>query len=55
MKVVIRNDITPICPHCEKELEEVVRIADKKLFLLKGYCYVRPHCSKVLGFADWSA
>ena len=55
MKVVERKDITPICPHCEQELEEVIRIKDAKLFLLKGFCYVCPHCKKVLGFADWSA
>ncbi len=55
MKVVPRNDITPICPHCEKKLEEVFRISDDKRLMNKGYCYICPHCRKVLGFADYSA
>jgi uncharacterized protein with PIN domain len=55
MKVVPRDDVTPICPWCETELHEVVRISDKKMFMHKGYCYVCPNCRKVLGFADWSA
>jgi len=54
MKVVQRNDVTPICPHCEKKLREVYRISDSRIFGSKGYCYVCPSCRKILGFADYS-
>jgi uncharacterized protein with PIN domain len=53
--VVQNNDVTPICPWCEKKLRQIFRIADAKLLMNKGYCYVCPHCNKVLGFADYSA
>jgi len=49
-KVTAREDIAPICPFCEKELEEVY-IKTKGLGLLTGknIVYFCPHCSKVLG------
>ena len=55
MKIVTKKDVTPICPHCDAKLHEVIRIADAKLMMNKGYCYICPDCHKVLGFADWSA
>ena len=54
MKVVDQKDFTPICPHCEKKLREVIRVSDRKLIGRKGFCYACLHCGKVLGFADWS-
>lgn len=41
-------DYDPICPHCEKELEEIHwrRI---KSFLASEYLFICPKCKKVIG------
>jgi hypothetical protein len=51
------DNIRPICPHCEAELTEVLRVKDRKGWLegIKGYCYLCSSCGKVLGFADYSS
>ena len=48
--VVERNDLLPICPHCDKELTEVHR-KSKGAGLLVGRnsVFFCPHCRKVLG------
>ncbi|MEQ8789244.1 MAG: hypothetical protein RIC55_23320 [Pirellulaceae bacterium] len=48
-------DFSPICPHCNQPLEEVVRLEDQKGWFQGhlGYCYACPKCRKVLGFADY--
>jgi uncharacterized protein with PIN domain len=45
------NDERPICPYCEKELDEIkTKEFDKgKLTLLShSFIYICPHCRKVL-------
>ncbi len=51
--VVRREDVTPICPHCESELTEVYA-KEKGVPLIEGRTAVFfcPHCSKVLGFGQ---
>ena len=48
-----REDISPICPFCEKWLDEVY-VKSKGLGLLQGknVVYFCPFCSKVLGFGQ---
>ena len=48
--VVERNDLVPLCPHCERELAEVYR-KSKGVGLLVGRnsVFFCPHCRKVLG------
>ena len=61
MKIVESSDIAAdfkaICPHCEKELDEIVRIEDEKGFFraILGYCFACPYCRKILGFSDYSS
>jgi len=59
MKITDADDlgIAPICPHCDHDLAEVYRISDQKGWFQGhlGYCYLCPHCRKVLGFADYSS
>jgi uncharacterized protein with PIN domain len=57
MKILNVDNVNPLCPHCEEELAEVLRVKDQKgLFQGRyGYCYMCPHCRKVLGFADYSS
>lgn len=56
MRIIKDNNVNPICPHCEKELEEVIRISDDHKFFNshKGYCFVCSKCRKVLGFTDYA-
>lgn len=48
--VVERNDLVPLCPHCDRELAEVYR-KSKGAGLLVGRnsVFFCPHCRKVLG------
>ena len=48
---VKRDDLSPLCPHCERELTEVYTKA-KGVPLVQGtnIVYFCPHCRKVLGF-----
>ncbi len=43
-----KNDVTPVCPHCGKELEKVWCRELESLFG-KRYIYFCPECRKVLG------
>jgi len=43
-----KSDVTPICPHCEKELKTIwFRVL--KSTLGKRYIYFCPGCRKTLG------
>lgn len=49
--VVKRNDLAPVCPHCERELNEVYAKAKGVPFAVGTHVvYFCPHCQKVLGF-----
>jgi hypothetical protein len=53
MTIVKRNDLTPLCSHCDKELTEVYAKSSGTGFVVgKDTVYFCPHCSKVLGFAQ---
>ena len=43
-----RNDITPVCPHCQAALS-VVQCRSIGSFLGKRFIYFCPRCLKVLG------
>ncbi|MGC9329268.1 MAG: hypothetical protein ACP5I1_16665 [Candidatus Hinthialibacter sp.] len=43
-----REDVQPVCPHCEKELTKVY-IHEIRGFLGKRYIYFCPLCRKTLG------
>lgn len=49
--VVKRKDLTPVCPHCEKELPEVYcRTQGVPFAVGQNVVFFCSHCSKVLGF-----
>jgi hypothetical protein len=51
--VIKRNDLTPLCCHCSKELTEVYSKTKGSGFVVgKDVMYFCPHCRKVLGFAQ---
>jgi uncharacterized protein with PIN domain len=51
--IVKRQDLTPLCPHCEQELTEVYA-RTKGVALVQGQnvAYFCPHCRKILGFGQ---
>ena len=53
LTIVKRNDLTPLCPHCSKELPEVhVKTSGVPFISGKDSMFFCPHCMKVLGFAQ---
>ena len=48
-----RDDLLPICPHCEKELTEV-HTRSKGFPIAHGtnVVYFCPHCRKIIGFGQ---
>jgi uncharacterized protein with PIN domain len=43
-----KEDVQPVCPHCEKELQSVW-MRELEGVLGKRYLYFCPNCHKVLG------
>lgn len=51
--LIDRADLTPVCPHCEMELDQVFRRGSGvPLGQGRTLVYFCPHCRKVLGFAQ---
>lgn len=51
--VVERNDLSPLCPHCSKELMEIYRKSrGAGLIVGRNSIFFCPHCRKVLGFGQ---
>ena len=51
--VVERNDLSPLCPHCGKELAEIYRKSrGVGLIVGRNSIFFCPHCRKVLGFGQ---
>jgi uncharacterized protein with PIN domain len=51
--LVKREDLSPVCPHCEEQLTEVYT-RSKGVPFIQGtnVVYFCPHCLKVLGFCQ---
>ena len=48
---VRRDDVMPICHHCETELPEIyLRKLAGPFGVGRGFVFTCPHCRKVLGF-----
>ena len=47
---VEKEDITPVCPHCEQELKKIIEVNRGFFSVVRVYCC--PHCRKVLGVAS---
>ncbi|MDJ0655179.1 MAG: hypothetical protein QNJ40_13540 [Xanthomonadales bacterium] len=53
LNIINRNDLTPICCHCDKGLTEVYSKTKGVGFIEgKNVLYFCPHCMKVLGFGQ---
>ena len=44
-----RDDLVPVCPYCEKELDRLLARLLSASFLSRRLVYCCPHCKKVLG------
>jgi uncharacterized protein with PIN domain len=53
LEIVKREDLLPLCPHCEQELA-MVFTRTKGVPFVQGanVVYFCPHCRKVLGFGQ---
>jgi uncharacterized protein with PIN domain len=48
---VRREDLVPVCPHCEAELPEIYARKPKGPFGVgRGFVFFCPQCRKVMGF-----
>ena len=53
LRIIKRYDLTPICPHCKKDLDEVYSKTKGSGFVEgKNVLYFCPHCMKSLGFGQ---
>lgn len=53
LNIIKRNDLTPLCPHCSKQLNEVYSKTRGSGFVVgKDVVYFCPYCLKVLGFSQ---
>ena len=53
LRITKRNDLTPVCPYCNKDLDEVYSKTKGSGFVEgKNVLYFCPHCMKVLGFGQ---
>jgi len=51
LEFVKREDLLPVCPHCEKELKEVHTKSRGAPFIQgEKIVFFCPHCRKILGF-----
>lgn len=51
--IVRREDLVPLCPHCNEALPEVyARVKGVGFVVGRNVVFFCPHCSKVLGFAQ---
>ena len=50
MQLVEKNDVTPICPHCDTQLTTIAS-RELRAFLGRRYIYFCPECQKVLGIS----
>jgi hypothetical protein len=48
MDLLCKDDVTPICPHCQRELNSVW-YRELSAVLGRRYIYFCPSCRKVLG------
>lgn len=53
LQLVERNDLSPVCPHCNQQLVEVyVKSKGVGFVIGKSSIFFCPHCHKVLGFGQ---
>ncbi len=52
-QIVKREDLAPLCPHCDQELTEVyTKVKGVALAQGQNIVYFCPHCRKILGFGQ---
>lgn len=49
MVKIVKEDIQPVCPHCEKPVDRLIEV-DRGWFVInRVFCC--PHCHKIVGMA----
>jgi hypothetical protein len=49
MVKVEKENITPVCPHCEKKVEKLIEVSRGFFSINRVYCC--PHCHKIVGMS----
>ena len=49
MLKIEKEDIHPICPHCEEEVEKLIEVDRGWFYINRVFCC--PHCRKIVGMA----
>jgi hypothetical protein len=53
LELIEANNESPICPHCEQQLEKVLYKAKGfPIFVGRHTIYFCPYCKKVIGFSQ---
>lgn len=51
LRVHERDDLRPICPHCEREIDSLLSNKLDSSFLSARSVYCCPQCKKILGMS----
>lgn len=46
---ITKKKITPVCPHCEEKLTELILVVGGWFDVNRVYCC--PHCKKIVGMS----
>ena len=50
MVEIKKEDITPVCPHCEKKIETLVEVRRGMFSISRVFCC--PRCHKIVGMTS---
>jgi uncharacterized protein with PIN domain len=50
LKLEERDDLLPLCPHCDEPLEKMFFHQIREAMAGKRMAYFCPHCQRLLGF-----
>ena len=45
-----KEEITPVCPHCEKQVEQLIEVNRGFFSVNRVFCC--PHCHKIVGMTS---
>ena len=49
MVKIEKEEITPVCPHCEEELDRLIEVDRGWFYVNRVFCC--PHCRKIVGIS----
>ncbi len=49
MLKIEKEEITPVCPHCEEEVDRLIEVDRGWFYVNRVFCC--PHCRKIVGMS----